>query len=177
MTILSTEDVCIHQATLDDIKYIIELKIEKHHNLEKFYPVDHLLNDLFLREYKKRWEQKIHSGMRTLIISVQGNKVGFISYMPCTQRDPLFEDIAEINQIYLIPAMRSRQFGKLLFTKTIDDLKQDKCRKVIVWLDENRRQTRRFYEAMGFQMTSLIRTEVMHEQVILRENMYQLMLS
>ena len=173
MASLSRESVCIRSATLDDTRYIAELKIDNHHNIEKFDVLNHLLSELFVCEYKKRWQQKIKNGMHIFVLFVEDNMVGFIGYTPCYQADA--EHTVEINDIYLIPEMRGKQLGRLLWNAILTKIRQAKFRRVIVWLVENRRQTRKFYAAMGFKMTSSIREEILDKNVVLREIMHEML--
>jgi L-amino acid N-acyltransferase YncA len=174
MASLSRESVCIRSATLDDTRYIAELKIDNHHNMEKFDVLNYLLSELFVCEYKKRWQQKIKDGMHIFVLFVEDNMVGFIGYTSCYKADA--ENTVEINDIYLIPQMRGKQLGRLLWNATLKNIRQKKFSRAIVWLVESRRQTRKFYEAMGFKMTSTIKEDIINEHVILREIMYEMML-
>lgn len=172
MVIKFTHDLSIRQITVEDIDYIVAIETDQ---IDALYPND-ILSQLFAREYKKRWKHKLHAGMHTLILLVQDKRLGFISYSTACVWNKPDSTIAEINQIYIKPEIRGLHLGRLLCKTAIEEIRQKNFNTVIVWLAESHRQTQRFYENLGFKVTSLIREEVIMGDVVLREIQYQLIL-
>jgi L-amino acid N-acyltransferase YncA len=121
-------------------------------------------------------KKKMQSNMHTLILSSQDKKLGFISYEMHQQEQTHTKKTAEINHIYLKQEIRGHQLGKLLYQKALANLIQNNCNQIIAWVADSQQQAKRFYEAMGFTQTALLRTEIINQHVILRENQYQLIL-
>lgn len=167
------DDISIRQITSEDINYIVE--IETHHKIDMCHPID-LLNQLFVREYKKRWEQKLYADMYTLILFVKEKRMGFISYSAACLNEKQDITVAEINQMYIKPEIRGRHLGKLLCQTAIEEMRKKCFQRVTVWLTESRKKTRHFYETMGFKITAITRTEVIKGDVVLQENQYELIL-
>lgn len=158
-----------HDATQDDIHRIVEIQIENHVGSTNDHPLDRLMNNLFLNEYKKRWEKKIRDGMHTLIVSVRHLSVGFITYTISKQQ-------AEIQNIYIMPSMRRHQLGKTLCQRALEKMRCESVTTVNTWLVEGRNKLTRFYQAMGFKMTDAIRQDDIIEHFILSERQYELRL-
>lgn len=155
------------QATCDDIQSIANIEIESHFSDNR--PLNSLLNDLFLHEYKKRWKKKLQDGMPTYLISASEKRIGFINYSYHNQ-------IAEIHNIYILPEYRRQQMGRHLCLHTLEKMRQSSIASVTLWLVDGRRLIRKFYEALGFQSTSTTRKDKITEDFTLTERQYVLAL-
>ena len=162
---LSDQSILIREATLDDMQRIAEIKVENHGIGDIAHPLDRILNDLFVREYTKRWANHLEAGMRTLIVAVDGYTVGFICYSGSRK-------IAEINNIYIIPEYRGQQLGKRLCIDALAKMKEESFSEVIVWIVSGRQQAQRFYKNMGFQLTADSREDSISDDVVLHELQY-----
>lgn len=169
----SLGDIKIRQATLDDTHHIAKIKIENHGG-DSSDPLEQILNDVFIREYTKRWEKKFHDGERTLILSVDNKTCGLISYNQCDDENNSHEKYAEIHNIYVSPEQRGHHFGSLLCKTAIEQMQQDGFTKVILWIVDGRLQTRKFYEAMGFTITSCARFDAIDEHVVVKEIKFEM---
>jgi L-amino acid N-acyltransferase YncA len=174
MQIIDKSLLNIRQATLDDIHFIAELKIDNPHIGEHSHPMDRMMNELFLREYKRRWEKKLNEGMCTLIMSANGSMVGFINFSACDAAVP--DKIAEIDSIYIMPEMRRHGLGKLLCEAALAKIRNEQIRQAVVWIMDGSDATRQFFQAMGFLATSAIRVDKIRENLTLREIRYQILL-
>jgi N-acetylglutamate synthase-like GNAT family acetyltransferase len=146
MTLFSEEALCIRLATLDDTQYIAKIKIENHQRDD--HPLDRMLNEVFMREYIKRYTQQIKDGICTLILSQHDETLGFISYCVSPQQNAMAT--AEIKNIYVKPECRGNKLGKLLLSSALAKMKQEQVLQVMVWLVEGRTNTTCLYESMGF---------------------------
>ncbi len=160
----------LHQADINDIESLIEIEIESHQNQESGKVVDHALNALLLREYKKRWLQKLQNGMSTIMVSFDGQPAGFIAYS-------LQQDHAEIHNIYVISNLRRHQLGRMLVVNALEQIMKQGVSKVVVWLVKGRVQIIRFYENMGFIATSQSRVDRISHEVSLIEKKYEMIIN
>ena len=160
-------DILIQQATSADIERIANIEIESHFHDSN--PLDRILNDLFLNEYKKRWEKKLNDGMQTFLISLAGKGIGFIYYS-------VLKDTAEIHNIYILPENRRSKLGKRLCLYALEKMRSSSLAKVNVWVVEGRKQIIKFYEALGFRASELTRVDSISKGFSLteRELMYRL---
>jgi L-amino acid N-acyltransferase YncA len=173
---INNQFIYIRQATFDDIQYIAQIEVDNQHIDEHSHPTERMMNELFLREYRKRWKKKLSEGMCTLIVSANDNTVGFISYSTCDEVLPGTDHVAEINNIYVLPEMRGRLIGKLLCETALEKIRKAQFKQVMVWLLAGSHRTMQFYEAMGFLPTSAVRLDKIRENVILKEFQYQILL-
>lgn len=160
----------LHQADISDIESLIEIEIESHQQQESGVVVDQALNKLLLREYKKRWLQKLQNGMATIMISFDGQPAGFIAYT-------LQQDQAEIHNIYVISNLRRHQLGRMLVMNALEHMMRQAVSKVAVWLVKGRLQIIRFYEKVGFIATSQTRVDRISEDLSLIERKYEMIIN
>lgn len=165
MTILHS--VNVRAATLNDLRAIAELKIDNPHLSDNAHPLERAMQEVFIREFKKRWKQRLLNGMRTLIITREQTLLGFISYSSYQ----LLE--AEIHHIYVAPAMRRQQLGSLLCRKALDDMRNNNIAHAIVWIPACSHESKKFYEHNGFSNTSNIRLDNIRENVKIEETQYR----
>jgi ribosomal protein S18 acetylase RimI-like enzyme len=167
--------VQVRPATLDDIHQIAEVKIDSQYMGDDLHPVDIVMQELFLREFKKRWKQRLEEGVGALILSSDKTMLGFISYSACMD-EAVQARIAEISHIYVMPAMRRQNYGTLLCKTALETLKVANFAQVVVWVPECSRQSQRFYECLGFKATSNVRIDTVPENTELRERLYHVTL-
>lgn len=176
MKVMKPQSVQIRPATLNDIHQIAEIKMGSQYMGDDLHPVDIVMQELFLREFKKRWKKRLEDGIGALILSDNNTMLGFISYSLCSGRQAE-TDIAEISHIYVAPSMRRQSFGTLLCRAALEKLKVNKFTQATVWVPECSRQSRHFYECLGFKATSDIRVDKVPEHVELREIRYYIELN
>jgi ribosomal protein S18 acetylase RimI-like enzyme len=168
-------DINIRQATLDDTHHIAKIKIENHRGASP-HPLEHILNEVFIREYTRRWEKKFHNGELTLILSVAGKTCGLVSYTQSEESHHSIHKTAEITNIYVVPELRGHRLGRLLCKTAMEKMRENDFKKVLVWIVEGRDQTRKFYEAMGFCVTSAARLDKIDDNVMLKEIKFEMQL-
>jgi len=83
-------------------------------------------------------------------IMLEGDKIiGTASYGP--SRDENLKDYGEIISIYLLPQYIGKGYGKKLFQAVMDQLKKEGYNKVYLWVLEENKVARAFYERFGFK--------------------------
>ncbi len=78
--------------------------------------------------------------------------VGFIVVQPDCRFQG--EQIPEIHELVVDPAYQGRGIGKLLMETALNHLKEKGFTKVALWVGEKNEDARRFYERLGFKVTS-----------------------
>lgn len=95
-----------------------------------------------------QWANAVdHSGMSTLVLLEEGCITGTASF--CKARELEMKTWGEIVSIYLLPASMGKGFGKKLFQFAVEELRQMGFRTLFLWVLEENRTARRFYEGMG----------------------------
>lgn len=65
-------------------------------------------------------------------------------------RDLKYKDFGEIMSIYVLPEMFRKGYGRYLFEQDLKKLKEQGYFKVYLWVLEQNKEARLFYEKMGF---------------------------
>ncbi len=118
-----------------------------------------------------RWAARLDQpGRSTLVMLDGGAMVGTCSYGG--SRFPEFAGFGEIVSIYLLPEYMGRGYGGLLLQAAVERLGQAGFACLFLWVLEENRRARRFYEKAGFVPTEhVLKTNIGGKP--LREIQYQ----
>lgn len=96
-----------------------------------------------------RWAaNRDQGGRRSLVLEEEGQLIGVACAGP--SRWPDYPDFGEIVSLYLLPAFVGRGYGKALLAAAVETLADLGCRDALLWVLEENRRARRFYERAGF---------------------------
>ncbi|WP_249301507.1 GNAT family N-acetyltransferase [Feifania hominis] len=96
-----------------------------------------------------RWAASLDAPPRRSLVMLDGGRiVGTASFGPA--RLDGMAGFGELISIYLLPAYAGRGFGAQLLRRALDGLRELGFREVYLWVLEENRRARRFYEAHGF---------------------------
>lgn len=99
-----------------------------------------------------RWAVHLdQGGMYTLVLLEQDEAIGTSSYGASRSAD--FAGYGEIVSIYLRPEYIGRGYGKKLMDAVIAELVELGYPAVFLWVLEENRRARRFYEKAGFALS------------------------
>lgn len=87
-------------------------------------------------------------GIFHLVAAEDGKLVGTSSY--CRSRFPEYAEYGEIISIYFLPEYIGRGYGKKLLAAAVEKLSEMGFRDVFLWVLEENRGARAFYERCGF---------------------------
>lgn len=120
--------------------------------------------DILPREYLERipagqWVSGLDLGGRThLVLLEEGRYIGAASC--CASRFPEFEGWGEVVSLYLLPAYMGRGYGRPLLEAAVSALASRGYRDVFLWVLEENRRARGFYERAGFRYSGTCRQDV-----------------
>lgn len=86
--------------------------------------------------------------MNTLVAVEKGEFIGTASY--CKSRFSDFKDFGEIVSIYFLPEYMGKGYGKKLIKAVIEELMKLGYRDILLWVLEDNKRARVFYEKAGF---------------------------
>ncbi len=96
-----------------------------------------------------RWVSNLdQEGINTLVMLENNTFIGTSSY-GCS-RFPGPEDFGEIISVYLLPEYIGEGYGKMLFRAVMGDLEELGYQNLFLWVLEENKRARRFYEREGF---------------------------
>lgn len=96
-----------------------------------------------------RWAPALgRAGWDTLVLTEGDRPVGTSSL--CASRWPEWPGFGEIVSLYLLPEYMGKGFGAPLLDAAVRELERKGFRDVLLWVLEENRRARRFYEKNGF---------------------------
>lgn len=99
---------------------------------------------------KGKWCKAIKNpDLCSLILLDHEKMIGTASY--CPSRFMSMSGFGEIVSLYLLPEYCGQGYGKLLLSSAIDGLDKMGYKNVFLWVLEENRNARSFYEKFGFQ--------------------------
>ncbi len=117
-----------------------------------------------------RWAEALdRAGWDTLVLTEGERLIGTSSV--CASRWPDWPGFGEIVSLYLLPESMGKGYGKALLAAAVKRLAEQGFRDALLWVLEENRRARRFYERAGFTLTG----DVMDDEIggkPLREVLY-----
>lgn len=117
------------------------------------------------------WAANLDQGGRwSLVLEEGGRLIGTSSAGPSRWRG--YPDFGEVVSLYLLPERMGRGYGGPLLEAAVKTLAEQGFRDVLLWVLEENRRARRFYEKYGFRPAG----DVMEQEIggsRLREVLYR----
>ena len=100
-----------------------------------------------------RWAAKVDTASwHTLVCLEDGQIIGTSSFS--SSRFEVFKDYGEIISIYLLPEYVGKGYGRQLMERVLSELRKAGYAKAFLWVLEENKNARAFYEKMGFALSS-----------------------
>ena len=117
-----------------------------------------------------KWAAHINrKEMHSLVVINEKKYIGTLSF--CKSRWNKFSDYGEIVSIYFLPEYMHMGYGSELLDRGMEELKLMGHKRILLWVLEENKNARRFYEKHGFLCTNeYIEDEIGGKK--LREVMY-----
>lgn len=114
---------------------------------------DHFLDTMDPQRWVAFFQKTLGTILKGAILEVEGKPAGCVTYKIS---DELYGDqqAGEIVSFYFLPSFWGKGVSSLLMQWVLDQLREMKCSVVSLWVLEQNKRACRFYEKMGFHMTS-----------------------
>ena len=117
-----------------------------------------------------RWVSGLDFSDRIHLVMLDGGRyIG--AACCCASRFPEFDGWGEIVSLYLLPSYMGRGCGRPLLEAAVSALAAQGYRDAFLWVLEENRRARAFYERMGFQHSGVRRADVIGGKTV-REAAY-----
>ena len=141
-------ELIIRKARIEDIEAISTIKVRAwqtaYRNIIENEYLDNMNIEHTIEENKRKFEQ------HNLIVAELNNEVvGFCKYDYCNNEEKEDNADCELIAIYVKPEMKRNGIGKQLIQYVINQFKNARKRKMILWCLKENYPSRAFYEAMG----------------------------
>lgn len=145
--------VHIRAATPDDAEGVARILVDTWRSAYRhIFPADFLAG-LSYEERAQRWRERLAefgSRLFTLVAEAgDGTLIGLVS--GGVERDGVPGYDGEIYAVYVLPAYHRRKIGRQLMAAGARQLAADGYRALLLWVLEENRRARAFYEALGGQ--------------------------
>ena len=98
-----------------------------------------------------RWAEALdRAGWDTLVLTEGERLIGTSSV--CASRWPDWLGFGEVVSLYLLPESMGKGYGKALLAAAVRRLAEQGFRDALLWVLEENRRARRFYERAGFTL-------------------------
>jgi ribosomal protein S18 acetylase RimI-like enzyme len=142
--------VTVRRATLDDALAIATIHVRAWQVAYQGIVDAAFLDSLSVEEREARWRKNLTEGASAMYVAEGPDGViGWASVGRC--RDPdATPATGELWAMYVAPDRWHRGIGRALWARGRSHLAGDGFKEVVVWVLEDNRPARRFYEAVGF---------------------------
>lgn len=141
----------IRKAVLDDALAIARAHVNSWRSAYRGLLPDDRLARLDCHHMAERFRETIATGSEDIyVVEETGTVAGFLALGPCRDCDMDQESAREIYALYLSPEYWRRGIGRSTCERAEEILKSQGYSKALLWVFEDNRRARRFYEAMGF---------------------------
>lgn len=140
----------IRHAIASDARAIAKIHVSSWQVIYRGHIPDHVLDNLSIDEREKLWKTLVENNAGIIVLEENNDLVGFVSFCPSRDEDADPDIVAEISAVYLRPDKWKKGFGKMLCDAAIDELRKSGYTEVTLWVVDENRQARQFYEKMGF---------------------------
>jgi ribosomal protein S18 acetylase RimI-like enzyme len=136
----------VRPATLDDARSIAAVKVVTWQATYAGVVPQELLDAMDVDEHTRMWEQWLSGESNAVFVAEQsGGVVGFVNVGPCNDR----QRVGELYAIYVHPDAWSTGAGLALMEAGVAWL-AERWQEAILWVAEDNRRARRFYERYGW---------------------------
>lgn len=164
----------IRIADANDAYQIAAIHVASWQKIYRGHVPDTTLNNLSVDGRAAEWLWLIENHVKILVIELDGVMVGFacLGLSRDTDADPT--KCGEISALYFHPDYWRQGLGGELCDRAFAELKEMGLVEVKVWVLKTNALARRFYEKMGFEETSDVKTDNYDKDVILEEVRYRM---
>ena len=86
------------------------------------------------------------------VIEVEGKAIAFCQMIPSQDLDDDPKRVGHITSLHVLPHLRGRGYGRVLMDHVLDEFRRRGFAEVTLWVLEENRSARRFYEKHGFTL-------------------------
>jgi RimJ/RimL family protein N-acetyltransferase len=115
---------------------------------------DAYLQGLSVEQKAGGWEKVLQSDASFTLLAQEkaGQKiVGFITLGPCRDGDAPRDGLLELRALYIDPDHWRRGLGRQLTRLAMEECRQRKARRLVLWVLESNQEAQTFYQALGFR--------------------------
>ena len=164
-------------AVQSDAEKIADVHVRSWQEAYRGLLPESLLANLSIERRAAGWHRNLaDSGAHTFVsVDIDGRITGFASLGVCRDADAT-SDTAELTAIYVDPRDWEGGYGRALVEAVLEATRNERYRRLTLWVLKSNRRGRHFYEKMGFTADGTEKTETWSEDVVLEEVRYHILI-
>jgi GNAT superfamily N-acetyltransferase len=140
----------IRAAIAEDIGAIARIHVACWQTAYRGILPDETLDALRVEQREELWRRWIAGpGVHALVAERDGRIIGFTRLCPSRPLENPPDASAEVTHLYVDPAIQARGTGRALLERVLAIARASGYRTLILWVLEENRNARRFYERLG----------------------------
>ena len=145
---MKLNEIIIRKARIEDIEVISTIKVRgwqtAYRNIMENEYLDNMNIEHTIEKNKRNFDQQ-----KFIVAELNNEVVGFCGYSYCDNEEQEDNADCELRGIYVKPEMKRNGIGKQLIQYVINEFKNARKTKMILWCLKENYPSRAFYEAMG----------------------------
>lgn len=143
----------IRRATADDAAAVGGIHVESWNVAYRGIMPDDVIAKTDLAYRTKFWRERIADPeWPVFVIEEEGHCLAFCQMVPSRDEDDDPQRVGHITSLHVLPWLRGRGHGRALMDHVLAEFRRRGFAAVTLWVLEENRDARRFYEKYGFQL-------------------------
>lgn len=143
----------IRRATLDDAAAVAHIHVESWNVAYRGIMPDDVIAKTDLVYRTKLWAERIADPDWPVFVIEQDDRcVAFCQMIPSHDSDDDGKQVGHVTSLHVLPQLRGRGYGRALMEHVLAEFLRRGFSAVTLWVLEENRDARRFYEKYGFQL-------------------------
>ncbi len=140
----------IRTATITDSRSIAEIHVASWQHTYVGQMPDEVLDNLSISAREVGWREALTTERPNILVAEdEGTVRGFVHFGLVHDESPPSSETGEVYALYLQAAFQRRGLGRALWDHAIQELREQGCANVVVWVLGTNQVARRFYERCG----------------------------
>lgn len=151
----------IREATLNDVPALAEIHVLAWRSAYAGHMPHAVLDDLSIEKRNSDWQRWLSEpGPGTTLVVETGDKlVAFCTYGPSRDDDAEGKNIGEILALNVHPEFWHCGYGKALCAAVLREAQRRQWEAVTLWMLKSNERAHLFYQALGFSLDGLERSD------------------
>jgi ribosomal protein S18 acetylase RimI-like enzyme len=143
----------IRRALSDDATTVAHIHVESWNVAYRGIMPDDVIARTDLAYRTAFWKERIADReWPVFLLEETGNAVGFCQMVPTKDSDDDPQRVGHITSLHVLPELRGRGFGRILMDHVLGEFRRRRFAEVTLWVLDENRNARRFYEKHAFQL-------------------------
>jgi ribosomal protein S18 acetylase RimI-like enzyme len=145
--------VSLRRALIADAETVGRIHVESWNVAYRGIMPDDVIARTDLAYRTKFWAERIaDQAWPVFLVEEDGAAVAFCQMIPTLDADDDATRVGHITSLHVLPQLRGRGFGRMLIDHVFAEFRRRRFVEVTLWVLEENRDARRFYEKRGFHL-------------------------